>query len=108
CVCEEKRNARKDLKNLRGNALMRTVFVLYGLSMIKLAKLTDYAVVILAEMAANPGVVLSAATLAERASLPEPTVSKILKTLAAKDIIVSARGANGGYRLERDAAALPV
>ena len=76
--------------------------------MIKLAKLTDYAVVVLAEMAGSPGVLLSATTLAERTHLPEPTVSKILKMLTAKDIVVSVRGAAGGYRLDRDAASLPV
>jgi len=33
--------------------------------------------------------------------LPEPTVSKILKLLAKQNLIVSARGVNGGYRLEK-------
>jgi len=76
--------------------------------MFKLAKMTDYAVVVLAEMAANPGALLSAASLSERTGLAEPTVAKILKTLAARELIVSVRGACGGYKLERDAAALPV
>lgn len=76
--------------------------------MIKLAKLTDYAVVVLAEMAVSKGVLLSASALAERTELPEPTVAKILKMLTAGNLIASVRGANGGYRLEREAASIPI
>ena len=86
---------------------MRTDFVLFGFCMIKLGKLTDYAVVVLAEMARGPGL-LSAAVLAERTGLSEATVAKILKILAGRGLLVSARGAQGGYRLERAAASLPV
>lgn len=67
--------------------------------MIKLAKLTDYAVVILSAMAESEGTLLSAVQLADRTSLPEPTVSKVLKLLARSGIITSVRGAHGGYRL---------
>ncbi len=67
--------------------------------MIKLSKMTDYAVVILAEMAAQEGNVQSASGLANHTKLPEPTVSKILKLLTKHDIIESKRGINGGYAL---------
>lgn len=67
--------------------------------MIKLSKMTDYAVVILAGMARHPGKKLSAAELAASTHLPEPTVAKILKTLARKGVITSERGAQGGYIL---------
>lgn len=76
--------------------------------MIKLSKLTDYAVVILAQMAQERGGLLSASTLSERAALPEPTVSKILKLLGKAGIIESARGASGGYRLDKSAENVPV
>ncbi len=71
--------------------------------MIKLSKLTDYAVVVLAAMACH-GIGqeqerLSASGLAEITNLPEPTVSKILKMLAKGGVITSARGVNGGYAL---------
>lgn len=69
--------------------------------MIKLSKLTDYAVVILYEMAREGGVRLSAASLAERTRVPEPTVAKILKLLVRKDLIISTRGIKGGYALEK-------
>ena len=61
--------------------------------------MTDYAVVILADMAGRNGNLVSAGTLASSTNLPEPTVSKILKLLARHDIISSTRGMNGGYAL---------
>ena len=76
--------------------------------MIKLSKLTDYAVVVLAQMAQDKGALLSASVLSERAGLPEPTVSKILKLLGKAGIIESARGVSGGYRLDKSAENVPV
>ncbi|MCB1530173.1 MAG: SUF system Fe-S cluster assembly regulator [Rhodospirillales bacterium] len=69
--------------------------------MIKLTKLTDYAVVILAEMAARKGVLLQASGLAVKTALPEPTVSKVLKLLAKGGVVTSVRGAGGGYMLDK-------
>lgn len=76
--------------------------------MIKLSKMTDYAVVVLSHMARGRGVLLSAGNLAEKTSLPEPTVAKILKLLAKRELIESVRGVSGGYRLERGAQDIPV
>lgn len=67
--------------------------------MIKLSRLTDYAVVILAAMAQKDGELFSASNLSESTSLPEPTVSKVLKMLTRGDVITSTRGVNGGYAL---------
>lgn len=63
--------------------------------------MTDYAVIVLADMAGRQGQLVSAATLAESTKLPEPTVSKILKLLAKRDIVTSTRGMNGGYSLKQ-------
>lgn len=71
--------------------------------MIKLSRLTDYAVVILATMSEREGMLMSASVLSEATALPEPTVSKILKMLSKNEIIVSARGAAGGYALKERA-----
>lgn len=70
--------------------------------MIKVSKMTDYAVVILADMAKRKGQLVSAAVLADSTNLPEPTVSKILKLLARQNIVASTRGTNGGYALNQD------
>lgn len=69
--------------------------------MIKLSKMTDYAVVILAEMAKADGRQMTASGLSEKTGLPEPTVAKVLKLLARGGMVQSARGINGGYRLAR-------
>ena len=70
--------------------------------MIKLAKLTDYAVVVLGEMSRQPGV-HTVAQLATRTGVPEPTVAKLMKTLTRDRLVRSQRGAAGGYVLGRAA-----
>lgn len=72
--------------------------------MLRVAKLTDYATVVLAVLAAAREDVLSAPELAERAGLEPTTVSKVLKPLAQAGLVEGLRGANGGYRLAREAA----
>ena len=74
--------------------------------MLRVTRLTDYATVVLTVLAARPGVVLSAAELAECAALEIPTVAKLLKPLAQAGLVEGFRGAGGGYRLARDAAAI--
>lgn len=69
--------------------------------MIRITKEADYGIVLLASMARDAGHSYSAATLAERNRLSLPMVSKILKTLARAGLLVSQRGAQGGYRLAR-------
>lgn len=72
--------------------------------MLRVTKLTDYATVVLTVLAARRGQVLSASELAEAAGLEAPTVAKLLKPLAQAGLVVGLRGANGGYRLAREAA----
>ncbi|MFA5592226.1 MAG: SUF system Fe-S cluster assembly regulator [Micavibrio sp.] len=69
--------------------------------MIKLSKLTDYAVVVLAEMAQAEGGLQTASGLSAKTTLPEPTVAKVLKLLTKGGLIDSTRGVNGGYALSR-------
>lgn len=71
--------------------------------MLRVAKLTDYATVVLASLAAAREDVLSAPELAERAGLEATTVSKVLKPLAQAGLVEGIRGASGGYRLARPA-----
>jgi len=74
--------------------------------MLRLSKLTDYATVILAAMAREPGARFTAAGLAERTGVGQATVSKLLKRLARAGLLASYRGARGGYRLSRSPAAV--
>ena len=69
--------------------------------MIRLGKLTDYAVVILGDMSHRPGGVHTVAQLANRTAVPEPTVAKLMKLLARGGLVRSQRGAAGGYVLDR-------
>ncbi|MDR3517945.1 MAG: SUF system Fe-S cluster assembly regulator [Azospirillaceae bacterium] len=76
--------------------------------MFKLTKLTDYAIVLMSEMAAHPGVVRTGPQLAERTGVPVPTVAKLLKTLTAAGVMLSHRGATGGYVLARPATEISI
>jgi FeS assembly SUF system regulator len=72
--------------------------------MLRVTRLTDYAVLVLTVMASEPERVLCASDLAERTHLETPTVAKLLKPLAQAGLVEGFRGANGGYRLAQDAS----
>jgi FeS assembly SUF system regulator len=71
--------------------------------MLRLSKLTDYGTVVLAEMAREPGRLHAAAELATTLHLAVPTVSKLLKQFGKSGLVISKRGARGGYSLARPA-----
>lgn len=72
--------------------------------MLKISKLADYATTVMDRMALHPQASFSAAELAISAHIPVPTVRKILKLLNEAGLLVSTRGARGGYQLTRAAA----
>lgn len=74
--------------------------------MLRISKLTDYGTVVLARLADSEPRVASAAELAAATGIGLATVSKLLKSLAKSGLVVSTRGAQGGYRLARDARAI--
>ena len=77
--------------------------------MLRISRLTDYGIVLLARFAEEPrGTTLNAREMAESTGLPQPVVSKMLKTLAGAELLCSQRGAKGGYQLVREPAALSV
>lgn len=67
--------------------------------MLKISKLTDYAIIILGQMAGEADRIHAAADLADATGVALPTVSKILKMLGKEGILRSTRGAHGGYML---------
>jgi FeS assembly SUF system regulator len=76
-------------------------------AMLRLSKLTDYAVVVLVRLDSGMQVQTSPG-IAATTGIPEPTVAKVLKSLAASALVTSQRGARGGYRLARPLEDIPV
>ena len=62
--------------------------------------MTDYAVMLATHLAAAEGP-HAARDLAVQTQIPEPTASKVLKKLARAGVVISQRGAKGGYALAR-------
>ena len=69
--------------------------------MLKMSKLTDYGTLLLAQLAAEAEDLRSAGQLADATHVARPTVSKLLKSLTRAGLVVSERGARGGYALAR-------
>ena len=77
--------------------------------MIRITRLSDYGIVLLASFARPPERSMhNARDLATESHLPRPVVSKILKVLAREGLLVSHRGAKGGYSLARRPAEISV
>ena len=74
--------------------------------MLRISKLTDYATLILAHLAEADERRATAVELAERTHVGLPTVSKVLKELQRAGLVLSTRGAHGGYALARAATAI--
>lgn len=77
--------------------------------MFRMNKLSDYGLVLLTQFvrkADRPQI--SAVELAAETRLPLPTVGKLLKTLTREGLLVSHRGARGGYSLARPARQITV
>jgi FeS assembly SUF system regulator len=74
---------------------------------LRVSKLTDYAVVVLSRLEAEGGV-QTAPGLAAGTGVAEPTVAKVLKLLSGAGLVEGLRGARGGYRLLRPLADLPL
>ncbi len=73
--------------------------------MIRLAKLTDYGLVLMTTMARKgKSSVHNARDLALATRLPLPTATKVLKQLLQSGLLVSHRGINGGYSLAKEPA----
>jgi FeS assembly SUF system regulator len=78
--------------------------------MLRLSRLTDYAVVALVRLgrAAQDTGVETSPGIAAAIGIPEPTVAKVLKALTNSGLVISQRGAHGGYRLAKPLSDIPV
>ena len=75
--------------------------------MLRISKLSDYAILLMVELARD-GELLSAHALAERVHVEVPTAGKVLKLLTQAGLLQSVRGAYGGYRVTRQAQHISV
>ena len=69
--------------------------------MLRLNRMTDYAMIMLAALASRPGELVASAALAQQTQLNQTTIAKIAKELVRANIIIAERGVNGGYQLAR-------
>ena len=77
--------------------------------MLKLNKMTDYAVVCLGMLARKPQYVMSASQISKETGLKLFTVQKILKNILAKsDLLKTERGYHGGYTLKKNSKNITV
>ena len=73
----------------------------------RLSSMADYAVVTMCAAARHCGASqVNAGQLARETGLPAPTVQKLVSQLVAAGLLRSTRGAGGGLRLARPAAAI--
>jgi len=71
--------------------------------MIALSRKADYALIALSHLARNPDQVFSCREIAGRYRVPLSTLTNTMKELARAGILMSERGARGGYGLARAA-----
>jgi FeS assembly SUF system regulator len=76
--------------------------------MLRISKLSDYAIIVLGQMAKQPGRTFAAHELSEETGVANPTVSKILKALVRFGVLHSTRGARGGYILAHPPERTPI
>jgi FeS assembly SUF system regulator len=67
--------------------------------MLRVSKLADYSTLAISYLALEPRKGRTAREIAAAIRVAAPTVCKILKILARKELLISLRGAGGGYRL---------
>ncbi len=75
--------------------------------MLRLSKLADYAVVLLARLGREGGL-HTAPSLAAATGIAEPTVAKVLRILSQGGLVEAQRGARGGHRLSRPISDIPL
>jgi FeS assembly SUF system regulator len=76
--------------------------------MLKISKLTDYSTVVMAYLAQYPEKMHNAKDITAQTHIALPTVSKILKALTKSGLLLSHRGAHGGYSLANAAMKITI
>lgn len=74
----------------------------------KLGRMTDYATLVMTQLAVAPHQMRSAHDLATQSRIGAPTVAKLLRLLSRAGLVNAERGVCGGYKLARRADTISV
>jgi FeS assembly SUF system regulator len=76
--------------------------------MIRIGRMTDYGILIMTHLADDPKPVHSAHEISVALNVAAPTVMKLVKLLVHAQLLVSRRGAKGGYALALPAQSISI
>ena len=76
--------------------------------MLRLNRMTDYAILVLGVLHGRPNVLLSSAQIAQHAQLTQATAAKIIKALGSAGLVTTIRGTKGGCQLALPASAISI
>ena len=76
--------------------------------MLRLNRMTDYAILVLGALHQRPEGQVSSVELASSLSLNQTTIAKVIKALSSAELIVTTRGVNGGCQLAVDVSKISV
>ena len=76
--------------------------------MLRLNRMTDYAILVLGVLHGRPDVLLSSAQIAQHAQLTQATAAKIIKALGSAGLVTTIRGTKGGCQLAMPASAISI
>ena len=76
--------------------------------MLRLNRMTDYAILVLGVLHGRPDVLLSSAQIAQHAQLTQATAAKIIKALGSAGLVTTIRGTKGGCQLALPASAISI
>ena len=75
----------------------------------RINKLTDYAIVVMTNIAAMESKKIhTAKEISEISKIPLPTVTRVLKTLCSGSLLESQRGSQGGYALTKAPSSISI
>ncbi|MCX6140172.1 MAG: Rrf2 family transcriptional regulator [Candidatus Kapabacteria bacterium] len=76
--------------------------------MLKLSKRVEYALLAMQDMAQRPDAIVSAKDVAERYSISQALVAKVLQQLVRDGVVRSYAGVNGGYALSTEPSLISI
>ena len=76
--------------------------------MLRISKLTDYGIVVMAYLASHQDFTQNAKQIAQNIYIALPTVSKLLKLLTRQGLLNAQRGVKGGYSLAHPANSISI